>query len=57
MLINETKLKATDNLEIRNYITLKQCRHNAAGRVAMLIKQHIPYKIINPDNQICQQIR
>lgn len=49
MLINEIKIKETDQLKIRHYTTIKKCRHNAAGGVAILIRQNIPHSIIRPD--------
>lgn len=49
MLINETKLKDTDNLKLKYYSVIKKCRHNAAGGVAILIKQNIPHKILRLD--------
>jgi hypothetical protein len=46
MLLNETKLKPTNKLKIRNYTTLRCDRptDHAAGGVAAIIKNNIPHK-------------
>lgn len=52
MLITETKLKESESLKLRNYTTLQKCRHNAAGGVAILVKQNIPYQSIALNQRI-----
>lgn len=44
LMINETKLTKDIKLKIRNYNCIRKDRDNAAGGVAMLIKNSIPFK-------------
>lgn len=44
LFINETKLKATETLKIRNYNSYCSNRENAAGGVAILIRRGIPHE-------------
>lgn len=46
MLINETKLSTKDAFAIRNYNVERVSRNNAAGDVAILIKNTVPYTSI-----------
>jgi hypothetical protein len=48
VLVNETKLTATDRLKIRNYTCLRKDRlHAAGGGVAIFIKNDVVYSKIN----------
>ena len=40
LLVNETKLTSIDSLKIKNYTCLRKDRENAAGSVAIFIKNY-----------------
>lgn len=52
MLLNETKLTNRDKLKITGYNTVRKDRQNniRAGGVAMLIRNEVPYQLINTDD-------
>lgn len=52
MLLNETKLTTQDKLKVKDYSIVRRDRQNnqRAGGVAMLIRNEVPYQIINTNN-------